>query len=230
MSKPADNAWSQIRQHFDNAKKLLLELSTELAEKDRDWNRARMLFELARDLDKLQIKYGSLSDASTIQEQSDSLAHFPVTAGVNESPVEYDPRHQELSGQPSVEHRRRPRRKRKPSVYFVRNNDLVKQGLRRNGRDIYEHKMSKEEFTQFIGVLSGLAERQETFKPEDAVESLAMSSYKVYLALGAMTHIGELEIPQRGTYRFCDRSRYLEQESEFWNELESQRGDVSNEL
>ena len=230
MSKPTENNWSQITQHFKSAKELLLDYSTELAQQDSDWNRARILFELARDVDELSLRFGSLSEGGTIQEKPESSVRSSAIAAASESPEEYGSRIIEQNTGIYVEPKRRPRKKKRSSNYFVQGNSLVKQGLKRNGRDIYVHRMSKEEFTQFIEVLSILAKKQETFKPEDAVESLAMSSYKVYLALGAMTHIGELEIPQRGTYRFCDRSRYLEQESEFWNELESQRGDVSNEL
>ncbi len=230
MSKNSENAWCQIRQHFESAKKLLLELSTELAQKDGDWNRARILFDLARDVDELQIKCGSLSEASTVQERTISPMRNPDAAIVRESTEEYPLNLSEQSAQTRAEPKPRLRRRKRPPVFFVQNNSLVKQGLKRNGKDNYEHKMSKEEFIRFIDLLSELAAKQQTFRPEEVVDSLDMSSYKVYLALGAMNHIHVLEIPQRGTYRFRDTSRFLEQGSDVWNVLDSQSQEATNEL
>ena len=230
MSKPVEADWSQIAQHFKNAKRLLLDLSTELAEVDGDWDRARMCFDLARDVDKLHKRIGSLGEVNAIREQSESPHRHPAAADLRESAEEYPLIPSKQSAQTLAEPRPRLRKRKRGSVFYIQNNSLIKRGLKRNGKETYEHKMSREEFDQFVGMLSTLAERQDVFKPEDVGEGLAMSSYKLYLGLGAMTHIGVLEIPQRGTYEFCKQSSYFEDSSEIWKELDSQKEEMPNGL
>ncbi len=89
------------------------------------------------------------------------------------------------------------RRSRYP-MFEVRNDQLVKIGLRRNRKEIYEHLVSRFEFDEIVRHIQGL--HGSEFTADEVLRLTDIPSYKTYLILSLLSDKGFVVSPKRGAY------------------------------
>lgn len=107
---------------------------------------------------------------------------------------------------------------------FVRRGDtVVKVGLKRNKRDLYEQKMGSSEWAEIGAVLVELAQRGGTFEAQDVISRVEAPSYLAYLLLGVLQEHELVTSPRRGEYRFA--STFTNHElNDLWDRIPRDEG------
>ncbi len=104
--------------------------------------------------------------------------------------------------------------------FFQRNEELVKQGLKRDKKNTYEHSVPKPCYFRVVEVIDKLSEEKPTFKSEDVISgSEATPTYQVYITLGYLTKQGVLRAQGRGTYYAPEPEMVLESARRAWEDL-----------
>lgn len=82
-----------------------------------------------------------------------------------------------------------------------RGNTLVRIGLRRDGSDTYEQKLSRSRFEKIRDALLMYAQEQQEFEAQDIADMTGLPSYLVYLLLGLLQDHDYVATPSKGLYR-----------------------------
>jgi hypothetical protein len=193
---------------LEEARDLLLQ-SSQHAGSQHDWTRARQLFDLAEQIGKLRDLVEGVDGGS----QPPSL-------------FEQAERALQTQGEASPS----PRRSGRPSDYpkfAVRGAVLVKTGLQRNGRDVYEHSIPKEQFDKFLSHLKSMAasrtkSARKPFKADDLQEAIACPQYMVFIVLLLLLREGLLQRVRRGVYVFASPEGFATSAAGLWDRLRTE--------
>lgn len=82
-----------------------------------------------------------------------------------------------------------------------RGNTLVRIGLKRDGSDTYEQKMSRERFEMVRNALIERPRERREFEPQEIIDLTGFPSYVVYLFLGLLQKQDYVTTPSKGMYR-----------------------------
>jgi hypothetical protein len=105
--------------------------------------------------------------------------------------------------------------------YSVRSDALIKTGLTRNRRDVYEHTVPRGEFDSVIQRLGELAGRKH-FSADDVIDKVPCPSYQAYIVISLLKDRGLIAVPRRGMYAFTRPKNFLSQAGAIWNSLEEE--------
>jgi hypothetical protein len=109
--------------------------------------------------------------------------------------------------------------------YFVRGGALVKQGLQRNGRDVYEHAVPRDQFERLLDYFRERASRQsggrqKHFSVEDVHHAVSdVHKYMVYVAISLLLKEGLLQQARKGAYLIPAPGTFATASSALWESL-----------
>jgi hypothetical protein len=180
----------------------LLAASQEFAKsQNHDWDRAERLFTASKKVDEL---------CRSVLVPSTDYA-------IDQVPVSREP-----DGDGTVNQADRPSRKKSKKdypQYTVRSGALIKVGLSRNRRDVYEHMVPRAEFDAVIQRLGELAGRKH-FSADEVVNKVPCPSYQAYIVISLLKENGMLAVPRRGMYAFPRPKTFLNEAGAIWSSLE----------
>jgi hypothetical protein len=106
--------------------------------------------------------------------------------------------------------------------FFKRDGALVKQGLKRDGQDSYEHSVPREVFDNLMDRLKAMAKervakgKRKSFAIEEVGKGLSVPHYRVYVVVSYLLQTGLLEKAKKGAYLFADPTEFLRHADEVW--------------
>lgn len=112
--------------------------------------------------------------------------------------------------------------------YSVRSDALIKTGLTRNRRDVYEHTVPRGEFDSVIQRLGELAGRKH-FSADDVIDKVPCPSYQAYIVISLLKDRGLLVAPRRGMYAFTRPKNFPSQAGAIWTSLEQDKTENAHE-
>lgn len=199
------NILSKLERQFGELRDELLAASQEFARSENhDWNEAERLFNASKRVDEL-----------CRSALAPSAQH----------PIDKVTLSRESNGDGSADQAdRRPRKKSKKDYpqYTVRSGALVKIGLSRNRRDVYEHTVPRTEFDAVIERLGQLVGRKH-FSADDVIDKVSCPSYQAYIVISLLKDRGLLAVPRRGMYAFTRPKNFLGEAGALWDSLEQRQ-------
>lgn len=115
--------------------------------------------------------------------------------------------------------------------FLVRDGLLVKQGLQRNGRDVYEHGVPRKQLDQILESVGGMAQgrkgtRHEPFSMEAVQDKLdergGLPRYMTYVVMSFLRERGLLDRLRKGAYVFTDSARFATAAGQLWQDLQKE--------
>jgi hypothetical protein len=109
--------------------------------------------------------------------------------------------------------------------FSVRGGMLVKKGLQRDGRSVYEHAVPQDKFDQILARLAALAagrdeHRQKGFTVDDVQRGLDCPKYMTYVVVSLMLREGLLVRPRKGAYLFAAPGEFSSEAGGLWGDLQ----------
>ncbi len=86
--------------------------------------------------------------------------------------------------------------------FFVRDDALIRRGLRSDKTTTYEQRLSRTNFDQVIEVLRSVLAAKTEFHPSEVVSKANTPQYHIYMTLHVLENAGFLDLIRRGLYRF----------------------------
>jgi hypothetical protein len=170
-----------------------------------NWARAKTFMELAERTDQLhQAILAQKFDRAQESENALEPLHAPENG-------------EEEAAQPLASRNRYPR-------YLVREDVLVKQGLKRDGHDVYEHAVPHERYDDIIERLGSMASsvpqgRQRTFSIEQVQQELDCPRYMTYVVVSLLLREKHLISSRKGCYTFAAATSIRNAAAELWERL-----------
>ena len=200
---------------LEEARDLLLR-SSQRAGSSHDWPAARKLIDLAE-------QAGKLLDAVADLQGTDSPP-MSVPQTVREA-------------RQGIEAPLKPRRAGQRGEYprfNVRGGVLVKTGLQRDGRGVYEHTVPREQFDRFLGQLKSMAASRirsprKPFKAEDVQAGVTAPEYMVFIVLSLLMREGLIQRIRRGAYVFPAPEGFAASVAGLWERLQSETSSTETE-
>lgn len=194
---------SKLEGQFVELRDELLAASQEFAKSEKhNWEKAERLFNASKKVDELC--RGVLTPAADLATDAASASRVDANGS--------DTAH-------SADHKPRNKSKKDYPQYTVRSGALIKVGLSRNRRDIYEHTVARADFDSVIQRLSGLAGRKH-FSADDVIEKVPSPSYQAYIVISLLKDRGLLAAPRRGMYAFTRPKTFVAEAGAVWDSLE----------
>src|SRR5436309_2186072 len=160
---------TRIERLFHELRDQLLAASHQLAKSDtHDWPQAERLFAASKRVDELCRNV--LTPVNDNLTEQVSVAHADINGA--------ETRH-------SADRKSRKKSKKDYPQYAVRSGALIKFGLSRNRRDVYEHTVPRGEFDTVIQRLGELAGRKH-FTAADVVDKVPCPSYQAYIVISLL--------------------------------------------
>jgi hypothetical protein len=108
--------------------------------------------------------------------------------------------------------------------YLVRDDILIKQGLQRTGRDVYEHAVPREQYDQIIDSLKEIAlttshGKQRPFNIERVQTRLKCPRYMTYVVVSMLLREGLLLRSRKGIYTFATPTTFGTDAATLWDRL-----------
>lgn len=194
-------SWPEIVACLTRACDFMLNESREAASHG-DWERARVLMDLAERADRLR------KDLPVSQE----LAPAP-RAGAAPSPAAKEP--------PSAD---RFAGDDYPK-FFARDDALVKQGRKRDGSgEVYEHAVPREHYDHILDRLSRLAAsfahgKQRPFSIEKIQAEVDCPRYMTYVVVSMLLRAQLLNRARKGSYTFTAPADFAAEAAKLWDRL-----------
>lgn len=201
MAEPLKDRRDEAARALEKVRDLLLAGSQE-AGIQRDWPLARRLVELAERTDQL---HKEVCDVVT--------GIFPISTAHHESAAVPE---EKLPLPPSPTGDTYPR-------FWVRGGMLVKQGLQRSGKDVYEHAVPRDQFDQILGRLQEIASRRS--RREFSVDSIHrdlpdLPKYMLYVVMSLLTKEHLLERARKGAYLLTRPESLAQEAIDLWDKLQ----------
>jgi hypothetical protein len=171
----------------------------------RDYGRARKLMDLAERIDGLRAEIKSVYTDESQTAQRDGTS----PAGGGRQPTAKRPDQGDY-----------PRFRR-------RGDSVVKQALQRNGRDIYEHAVPRDQFQQILDRLTAMAAgqaagRQREFTMNDIEKALPpLPRYMVYVTVSLLLRVELLARARKGAYVFANAEAFAADSARLWEQLQN---------
>jgi hypothetical protein len=114
--------------------------------------------------------------------------------------------------------------------FGVRGGMLVKKGLQRDGRSVYEHAVPQDKFEKLVARLGTLAagrdgHRQKEFTVDDVQRGLDCPKYMTYVAVSLLLREGLLIRARKGAYLFAAPGDFASEAAGLWGRLQNAEGD-----
>jgi hypothetical protein len=108
--------------------------------------------------------------------------------------------------------------------FFRRGGCLVREGLKRDGRDVYDHSVPRDVFNQILERLKGIAAARagrgaRSFPIADVGKGLRVPGYRVYAVVSYLLSKGLLLHARKGAYLFADPAGFAEEATKLWDSL-----------
>ena len=210
MEKVEQPIVERIQRRFAELRDELLAASQEFAKSEsHNWGQAERMFAASKKVDEL---CRSVLTPAT--------EHATDQASVSPAAVDgADTVH-------SADRTSRKKSKKDYPQYTVRSGALIKIGLSRNRRDVYEHTVPRGEFDGVVQRLGELAGRKH-FSAEDVIDTVPCPSYQAYIVISLLKDRGLLAVPRRGMHAFTRPNNFLSEAGALWDSLEQhQTGDT----
>jgi hypothetical protein len=212
MEKVEQGITERIHRRFAELRDELLAASQEFAKSENhDWGHAERMFAASKKVDEL---CRSVLTAVT-EDATDQLSVSP--AAENGADTVH-----------SADRTSRKKSKKDYPQYTVRSGALIKIGLSRNRRDIYEHTVPRAEFNAVIQRLGELAGRKH-FSADDVIDQVPCPSYQAYIVISLLKDRGLLAVPRRGMYAFTRAKNFLDEAGALWDSLEQHQTEKAHE-
>jgi hypothetical protein len=193
----------KIERRFAELRDELLAASHEFAKSEHhDWEQAERLFVASKKVDEL-----CRSVLTRISEQPTEGSEASQS-GVNGAGM-----------RPSSGPKSRKKSKKDYPQYKVRSDALIKIGLSRNRRDVYEHTVPRGEFDAVVQRLGELSGRKH-FSADEVITKVSSPSYQAYIVISLLKDRGVLTAPRRGIYAFRHPKDFLHEARALWESLE----------
>jgi len=210
MKKVEQGITERIQRHFAELRDELLAASQEFAKSENhDWRQAERLFAASKKVDELC--------RSVLTPATDDATDQVRVLAVNGADTAH-----------SADRKSRKKSKKDYPQYTVRSGALIKLGLSRNRRDVYEHTVPRAEFNAVIQRLGELAGRKH-FSADDVIDQVSSPSYQVYIVISVLKDRGLLAVGRRGMYAFTRPKNFLNEAGAFWDSLEQHQTGNANE-
>jgi hypothetical protein len=194
----------KVERCFTELRDELLAASHEFAKSENhDWAKAERFFAASKKVDELC-----------------RSVLTPTTASVTEQVNVSRP---DVNGAETTRADGKSKKKSKKDYpkYSVRSGALIKTGLTRNRRDVYEHTVPHGEFDSVIQRLGELAGRKH-FSADDVIDKVPCPSYQAYIVISLLKDRGLIAVPRRGMYAFTRPKNFPSQAGAIWNSLEEE--------
>jgi hypothetical protein len=209
MEKVEQGITERIQRRFAELRDELLAASQEFAKSENhDWGQAERLFAASKKVDEL-----CCSVVTPVTDHATDQLSVPPAAVNGVDTVH------------SADRKSRKKSKKDYPQYTVRSDALIKLGLSRNRRDVYEHTVPRAEFNAVIQRLGQLAGRKH-FSAEDVIGQVSSPSYQVYIVISVLKDRGLLAVARRGMYAFTRPKNFLSEAGALWDSLEHQTGNA----
>jgi hypothetical protein len=204
MEKVEQGITERIQRRFAELRDELLVASQEFAKsQNHDWGQAERLFAASKKVDELCL--------SVLTPAIDHATEEVWVSPVNRADTAH-----------SADRKSRKKSKKDYPQYTVRSDALIKLGLSRNRRHVYEHTVPRAEFNAVIQRLGQLAGRKH-FSAEDVIGQVSSPSYQVYIVISVLKDRGLLAVPRRGMYAFTRPKNFLSEAGALWDSLEQRQ-------
>jgi hypothetical protein len=195
----------KVERCFTELRDELLAASHEFAKSENhDWAKAERFFAASKKVDELSRSVLTPIAGSSTEHVNISRADVngaEATAAVGKS---------------------KKKSKKDYPKYSVRSGALIKKGLTRNRRDVYEHTVPRGEFDSVIQRLGELAGRKH-FSADDVIDKVLCPSYQAYIVISLLKDRGLLAVPRRGMYAFTRPRNFLNEAGAIWTSLEENK-------
>jgi hypothetical protein len=194
----------KVERCFTALRDELLAASHEFAKSENhDWAKAERFFAASKKVDELWRSVLTPTTGSATEQVNVSRADVN---GAETTPVDDKSKKKSKKDYPK---------------YSVRSGALIKTGLTRNRRDVYEHTVPRGEFDSVIQRLGELAGRKH-FSADDVIDKVPCPSYQAYIVISLLKDRGLIAVPRRGMYAFTRPKNFLSQAGAIWNSLEEE--------
>jgi hypothetical protein len=179
------------------------------AASEGNWKRAKVLMELAERTDRLREEVtANAGEGQTMTR----LADVEQETANDTEPDRLVPQTPKRSVYPK---------------YRVRDDILIKQGLQRSGREVYEHSVTRERFDEIVARLANMAALPAQRKPrlfsiEDVQKELDCPRYMTYVVVSLLTSTGLVVRARKGSYRFSDPVNFRSAVNALWERLKGE--------
>jgi len=203
MTKRNGPDWQQALGALEKARDIFLAQSQQ-AGSEGGWALARRLMDLAERADALRREAAALAESG---EGLESVVEEMQRPARPELPASVPPEAADF-----------PR-------YFVRSGTLVKQGLQRNGRDVYEHAVPRDQFERVLDYFRERASRlaggrQKPFSVDDVHRAVSdLPKYMVYVAISLLLKEELLQQARKGAYLIAAPGNFATASSGLWESL-----------
>jgi hypothetical protein len=109
--------------------------------------------------------------------------------------------------------------------FRVRRGMLIKRGLQRDGRGVYEHSVPQDQFQGIITRLADIADKQDPddpreFSVEDIDPEVPCPKYMIYVVLSLLQKERILQRPRKGAYLFAAPEEFQTAATDLWSRLQ----------
>ena len=179
---------TQIGEYLEKCREMLFESSREfMSLGSGDFRKAEDCFELAKRVEVLRrdVLETFSRNAQSLPDASDEPLNSVDSTNVA----------------PRI--RRGPKRnKQEYPKYVIRDGNLVKIGLRRDGRSLYEHTVDHNNMDRILARINAFVNTNEFTVPE-IIESISdIPDYQTYVVVALLKEQGVLGTVRKGVYRF----------------------------
>ncbi len=195
---------NEALRRLEQARDFLVRSSQE-ASGGREWARARRLVDLAEYTDRLRAEVEALRSDGDASDASEALSEGMPPRG-------------ERLAVPAGSGKARPAGYPR---FWVRDDVLVKQGLQRDGRNVYEHAVPRERFENILERLAKLAhQRTKEFSIDDVQQALDCPVYMTYVVVSLLVREGLVRRARKGAYGFPAPDEFPAQAAGLWPKLQ----------
>jgi hypothetical protein len=193
----------EVSRLLTQARDLLLTESQHAASHG-DWGTAKTLMELAERADRLREEVSGPAGLGGPTPKQEGTQPASISG--------------ELSASPQL-----PLRQGYPK-YLVRDDSLIKRGLQRDRRAVYEHAVPQERYEQILDRLGQLASafahgKQRPFSIEQIQHGLDCPRYMTYVVVSMLLRHGLLLRARKGSYTFAAPAAFAATAAALWDQL-----------
>jgi hypothetical protein len=192
---------------LERARDCLVRQSQQIAA-EGDWTSVKRLIDLAERTDGLHQEIRAMTASGHTEK---TRRAFTLLATPEESQTLLEPWS--------------PRKAEEYPKYRVRDGVLVKQGLQRDGKHVYEHAVPHERFTEIVSAVAAKATRggkQKPFTIDQVQEELDCPRYMTYVVVSLLVRQGLLVRARKGSYTLAAPSTLGFDAANLWKQLQGE--------
>lgn len=160
------------------------------AENDDERNRANFVFMLAKETDDLRRRIGDLANGAYSTQEKDERTTSGSLRGIKKPLADT-----------SVK-----RRKEDYPKYLRRGNSIVKVGLSRDKKSVYEHIVPAAEYRRAMELVANTGAKGKEFTADELLKRFDGPSYHLYVVLALLRKKNAIVVLHRGIYKLGNDS------------------------